>query len=120
MAGIVQPVLKTPAGYFNDVGVRVTPAERMIAGPEVLPGWQPMLQIEPSALLSRFENARRVLLVVVLGTASVLVFLFYHLDLDAADAFGVVGRGQSALVERVDHELGCIGRWHAERACGGA
>lgn len=111
VAGIVQPVLKTPAGYFNAVGVRVTPAERMIAGPEVLPGWQPMLQIEPSALLSRFENARRVLLVAVLGTASVLVFLFYQLARSLQGRVAQLVSGVEAIASgQLDHRIRDQGR----------
>lgn len=111
VAGIVQPVLKTPAGYFNAVGVPVTPGARMIAGPEVLPGWQPMLQIEPSLLLSRFENARRVLLIAVLVTAAVLLFLFYRLARHLQGRVAKLVDGAEAVASgKLDHRIEDHGR----------
>lgn len=111
VAGIVQPVLKTPAGYFDAVGVPVAATERMIAGPEVLPGWRPMLQIEPSALLSRFENARRVLLFAMLATAAVLVFLFYRLARNLRGRVAQLVAGADAIAAgRLDHRIHDHGR----------
>jgi two-component system sensor histidine kinase AtoS len=111
LAGIVQPVLKTPAGYFNAVGAPVPATERMIAGPEVLPGWQPMLQVEPSLLLSRFENARRVLLVTILATAAVLVFLFYRLARNLRGRVEQLVTGAEAVASgKLDYRIQDSGR----------
>lgn len=111
LAGIVQPVLKTPAGYFNAVGVPVPATDRMIAGPEILPGWQPMLQVEPSLLLSRFENARRVLLVTVLLTAAALIFLFYRLARNLRNRVDQLVTGAEAIASgRLEHRISDNGR----------
>lgn len=77
IGGALEPILRTPNGYFNTVGQTVAPKGKLIAGPEILPGWQPMLEIEPSQLLKPFDQARRALLLAVLTGAILIVLLFY-------------------------------------------
>jgi len=79
LAGIVQPVLKTPRGYFNVVGQAVTPSRQMVAGPEVLPGWQPMLVIDPDQLFRPFITAQKSLFLVSLVSIAVITLLFARL-----------------------------------------
>lgn len=79
LAGILQPVLKTPVGYFNAVGQAVTPSRQMVAGPEVLPGWQPMLVIDPEQLFRPFMTAQKGLFLVSLVSVAVITLLFARL-----------------------------------------
>jgi two-component system sensor histidine kinase HydH len=106
LAGIVQPVLKTPSGYFSTVGVRVETTGRLVAGPEIVPGWQPMLQVDPSQLLARFEKARRVLLGALLVAATVIVLLFYRLAHRLRARVAQLVEGADALASgRLSHRI---------------
>lgn len=78
-AGILQPVLKTPAGYFDAVGQPFTPTHQMVPGPEVLPGWQPMLVIDPDQLFRPFMTARQGLYLASVTAVLVIVVLFWRL-----------------------------------------
>ena len=79
LAGILQPVLKTPAGIFNVVGQPVTPSRQMVAGPEVLPGWQPMLVVDPDQLIKPFKTARHGLYFASITALLVIIVLFARL-----------------------------------------
>lgn len=78
--GTLKPLLKTPAGYFNSVGLPVQPAGKLVAGPEFLPGWQPMLQVDASALAAPFDRMRRALFIAVVVGAILIVLLFYRMS----------------------------------------
>lgn len=110
-AGALDPVLKTPAGYFNRVGHLVTPRGKLVAGPEIFPGWQPMLQVEPSQLLEPFDRARRALFVAVLVGAVLLVLLFYRLSIKLRQRIGQLLAGASAISSgRLDYRIADQGR----------
>lgn len=96
-AGAMEPVLKTPAGYFNRVGHPVTPRGKLVAGPEIFPGWQPMLQVEPSQLLEPFDRARRALFIAVLIGAVLIVILFYRMSIKLRQRVGQLLGGASAI-----------------------
>lgn len=78
--GTLKPLLKTPAGYFNSVGLPIQPAGKLVAGPEILPGWQPMLQVDASALAAPFDRMRRALFIAVVVGAILIVLLFYRMS----------------------------------------
>lgn len=78
-AGILQPVLKTPSGYFDAVGRPFTPTRQMVPGPEVLPGWQPMLVIDPDQLFRPFMTARQGLYFASVTAVLVITILFARL-----------------------------------------
>ncbi|HYD94514.1 MAG TPA: ATP-binding protein [Noviherbaspirillum sp.] len=96
-AGALEPVLKTPAGYFNRVGHLVNPSGKLVSGPEIFPGWRPMLQVEPSQLLEPFERARRALFIAVLVGAVLLVILFYRMSLRLRQRVGQLLAGAYAI-----------------------
>lgn len=79
-AGALQPLLRTPGGDFNAVGQATVVHGQLIAGPEVLPGWQPLLDVESAGVLKTFALERRALLLAVLLSAALIVFLFYRLS----------------------------------------
>ena len=96
-AGTLEPVLMTPAGYFNRVGHRVTPRGKLISGPEIYPGWRPMLQVEPSQLLEPFDRARRALFIAVLVGAVLIVILFYRMSTKLRQRVGQLLAGANAI-----------------------
>lgn len=105
-AGIVQPILKTPAGYFSTTGIAVEPSGHLVAGPEVLAGWQPMLQIDRSQLLGHFERARQILLVAALAAAAVVAFLFMSLANRLRVRVGHLVAGADAVAAgRLEHRI---------------
>ncbi len=63
VAGVIQPVLRTPAGLFDVVGSPVQVHGQLVDGPEVAPGWWPSLVVDPEALLRPFLAARVTLVV---------------------------------------------------------
>lgn len=78
--GALQPVLRTPAGDFDNVGRVVHAAKPLVPGTEFLPGWRPLLELESSGLIKTFDSERRALLLAVLAGAGLIVFLFYRLS----------------------------------------
>lgn len=77
LAGVLQPILRTPAGDFDVIGHPVTVHGQLLEGPEVAPGWRPCLVVDPVELLRPFQAARHTLLlgslvaVLAIGWASV-------------------------------------------------
>jgi two-component system sensor histidine kinase HydH len=118
-AGALKPLLKTPAGYFNSVGQLVSPQAKLLPGPEIFPGWPPMLQVEPEQLLGPFDRARRALLVAVLVGAVLIVILFYRLSIKlrqrvsqlqvGADAISS-GRLEYRIADHGDDEIASVSR----------
>lgn len=96
-AGTLEPVLQTPAGYFNRVGHLVTPRGKLISGPEIFPGWRPMLQVEPSQLLEPFDRARRALFIAALIGAVLIVILFYRMSTRLRQRVGQLLAGANAI-----------------------
>lgn len=124
--GALEPILRTPDGYFNTVGQAVVPKGKLIAGPEILPGWQPMLEVEASQLLQSFDGARRALLVAVLVGAVLIVVLFFRLSkqlgrrvdqLVAGAAAVSSGRLEYRIADQGDDEIARVS--HAFNAMAG-
>ncbi len=79
-ATALQPLLRTPGGDFNAVGQVVVARGKLVSGPEILPGWRPLLEIESAGVMKAFEFERRALLAAVLISAALIVFLFFRLS----------------------------------------
>jgi two-component system, NtrC family, sensor histidine kinase HydH len=106
-AGALEPLLKTPAGYFNSVGRLVTPRGKLVSGPEIFPGWQPMLQVQKSQLLDPFDRARRALFIAVLIGAILIVILFYRMSLKLRQRIGQLLAGAKAISSgRLEYRIG--------------
>ncbi|MDB5961325.1 MAG: hypothetical protein JWP59_2619, partial [Massilia sp.] len=95
--GTVQPLLKTPAGYFDSVGHTVRPSGKLITGPEIFPGWQVMLQLNPSKVEIPFDRMRRALLIAVMVGAALIVLLFYRMSVKLRQRVGQLLAGAQAF-----------------------
>lgn len=96
-AGALQPLLRTPAGDFNAVGQAVVAKGQLIAGPEILPDWQPLLDVESTGLLKTFALERRSLFVAMLVSMALIVFLFYRLSLLLRKRIGLLLSAAEAI-----------------------
>ncbi len=106
-AGALQPLLRTPAGDFNSVGRSVIAHGKLIPGPEILPGWRPMLEVESVSVLEDFARERHALLFSVLISAALVGFLFYRLSRTLRRRVSVLLKGADAIAagqldERID------------------
>jgi len=63
VVGVLEPVLGTPAGYFDVVGRPTAIRGHLLEGPEVAAGWRPCLVVDPEELLMPFQAARYALFV---------------------------------------------------------
>jgi two-component system sensor histidine kinase AtoS len=81
IGSLIQPVLQTPGGaVFDTVGRLAHPRGELMAGPEIAPGWQVSLAIQPDALLGPFTQARHWLYTLVVATVIALVALFLRMS----------------------------------------
>lgn len=109
--GALEPVLKTPAGYFNRVGVLVKPAGELVPGPEIFPGWQPMLQVDASMLAAPFDRMRRALLIAVVVGAILIVLLFYRMSVSLRMRVGELVAGAHAISSgRLEYRIADTGQ----------
>ncbi|MDO8346321.1 MAG: ATP-binding protein [Rugosibacter sp.] len=105
-AGALQPLLRTPAGDFNTVGQAAVAHGEIIAGPEILPGWRPLLEVESMAILKSFALERRVLLIAALVSAALIVLLFYRLSRQLRQRIGLLLSGAKAISSgQLDHRI---------------
>jgi len=105
-AGALQPLLRTPAGDFNAVGQTAVAHGEIIAGPEILPGWRPLLEVESMAILKSFALERRVLLIAALVSAALIVLLFYRLSRQLRLRIGMLLSGAKAISSgQLDHRI---------------
>jgi two-component system sensor histidine kinase AtoS len=105
-AGALQPLLRTPAGDFNTVGQAVVARGEIIAGPEILSGWRPLLEVESMAILKSFALERRVLLIAALVSAALIVLLFYRLSRQLRRRIGLLLSGAKAISSgQLDHRI---------------
>lgn len=95
--GTLKPILKTPAGYFNSVGLPVRPSGTLVPGPEFLPGWQPMLQVDATALAGPFDRMRRALFIAVVVGAILIVLLFYRMSVSLRERVRELQLGAHAI-----------------------
>lgn len=79
LAGVLLPVLRTPAGDFDVVGRPAAIHGQLILGPEVAPGWRPGLVVDPEELLRPFQAARRGLIVAALVAAAAVSWVSVRL-----------------------------------------
>lgn len=104
--GTLHPLLRTPAGDFNTVGRLVVPKGQLIAGPEILPNWQPLLEVESTGLLKTFALERRALFVAMLVSAALITFLFYRLSRVLRKRIGLLLSGAEAISSGdLDHQI---------------
>ncbi|MCX7147932.1 MAG: ATP-binding protein [Rhodocyclales bacterium] len=105
-AGALQPLLRTPAGDFNTVGQAAAAHGEIVAGPEILPGWRPLLEVESMAVLKSFALERRVLLIAALVSAALIVLLFYRLSQQLRKRIGLLLSGAKAISSgQLDHRI---------------
>ena len=80
IGSLIQPVLTTPGGgIFDSVGHATRPRGELMPGPEILPGWQAALVIQPDAVLGPFNQARHWLYMLVFASVAAVVILFSRL-----------------------------------------
>lgn len=104
--GALQPLLRTPVGDFNTVGKTIVAGRQLIDGPEILPGWRPLLEVESTGVLKTFALERRALLVAVLVSAALIVFLFYRLAQLLRKRIGLLLSGAEAISSgQLDHRI---------------
>lgn len=104
--GALQPLLRTPTGDFNSVGQAIVAGGHVIAGPEILPGWRPLLEVESTGVLKTFALERRAILVAVLVSAALIVFLFYRLSQLLRKRIGLLLSGAEAISSgQLDHRI---------------
>jgi two-component system sensor histidine kinase AtoS len=99
-AGVLQPILRTPAGDLDVVGRPVVVHGQLLDGPELAPGWRPGLVVDPEELLRPFQAARYTLLVAALVAAA------------------AVGWGSVRLARRLKHRVDMLAHG-AERLSAG-
>ena len=106
VAGALQPLLRTPAGNFNIVGQATTPYGKIIPGPEILPGWRPLLEVESMVVLRTFALERRTLLIASLVSAILIVLLFHRLSRQLRMRIGLLLSGAKAISSgELDHRI---------------
>lgn len=106
----LQPLLRTPTGDFSTVGEAVAARGRLIPGPEMLPGWQPLIEVEAAGMVQSFDRERRILLAAVLLGAALVVLLFLLLSRHLRRRIGVLLRGTAAIsAGRLDHRIADAG-----------
>lgn len=102
----LQPLLRTPVGDFNTVAQPVRVHGRLIFGPDVLTGWQPLLEVESTRLMQSFDLERRALLFAVLVGAAVVIYLFFRLSRHLRKRVGLLLQGTKAISDgRLDHRI---------------
>lgn len=105
----LQPLLRTPVGDFNTVAQPVRVHGRLIFGPDVLTGWQPLLEVESTGVMQSFDLERRALLFAVLVGAAVVIYLFFRLSRHLRKRVSVLLQGTKAISDgklghRIDDE----------------
>ena len=106
VSGTLQPLLRTPVKDFNSAGQISTAHGKLIAGPEILPGWGPMLEVEPGGVFQAFALERRALLVAVLVSAALIVFLFFRLSRQLRQRIALLLSGTQEISSgRLDHRI---------------
>lgn len=102
----LQPLLRTPTGDFNAVAQVVRPHDRLIFGPDVLSGWQPLLEVESTGILQTFDRERRALLFAVLVGAGLIIYLFLRLSRHLGKRIDVLLQGTRAIsAGNLDHRI---------------
>lgn len=103
---MMEPLLKTPAGYFDAVGQQVFPRGELVPGPEVMPGWRPMLHMDSRALISPLQTARYGLYLATLVAVAASVILFSRLAARLQRRLEKLSRGAQAIARGdFDHRV---------------
>jgi two-component system, NtrC family, sensor histidine kinase HydH len=100
LAGVVQPVLRTPVGDFDVIGRPVSVHGQLLEGPEIAPGWRPCLVVDPVELLRPFQAAR------------------YTLIAGSLLAIAAIGWASVRMARRLSHRVDALAKG-AERLSGG-
>jgi two-component system, NtrC family, sensor histidine kinase HydH len=102
----LQTLLRTPAGDFNTVAQAVPAQGRLVFGPAVVAGWQPLLELESSGLQQSFTWERRLLLLSALAGAGLVVLLFFGLSRHLRQRIDMLLTGTAALAAgHLDHRI---------------
>lgn len=103
---MMEPLLKTPAGYFDAVGQRVFPTGELVNGPEVVPGWRPVLHMDSHSLISPLQTARYGLYLATLIAVAASVMLFSRLAARLQRRLAKLSAGAKAIARGdFDHRV---------------
>lgn len=103
---MMEPLLKTPAGYFDAVGQQVFPRGELVQGPEIMPGWRPVLHMDSRALISPLQTARYGLYLATLVAVAASVMLFSRLAARLQRRLEKLSRGARAIARgEFDHRV---------------
>lgn len=106
IAGTLQTLLRTPVGNFNATGQATEVHGKLIAGPEILPGWGSMLEVESTGVLKSFVLEQRALLLAVLVSTALIVFLFIRLSRQLRLRIDLLLSGAAAISSgQLDHRI---------------
>ncbi len=97
IAGVLEPVLKTPAGYFDVVGRPATIHGHLLEGPEVAPGWRPCLVVDPEELLRPFQAARYALFVGSLVAVGAVGWVLWRMAGRIKDRVDALAQGATMI-----------------------
>lgn len=105
-ASMMEPLLKTPTGYFDAVGQQVFPRGELVPGPEVVPGWRPVLHMDSRALISPLQAARGGLYLAILLAVAASVMLFSRLAARLQRRLAPLSHGAQAIARgELDHRV---------------
>ena len=103
---MMEPLLKTPAGFFDAVGQQVYPQGEVVEGPEVVPGWRPALHMDSRSLISPLQVARYGLYLATLVAVAASVMLFSRLAARLQRRLEKLSRGAQAIARgEFDHRV---------------
>ena len=103
---MMEPLLKTPEGFFDPVGQKVFPRGEVIMGPEVLPGWRPVLHMDSRALISPLQTARLGLYLGTVAAVAASLMLFSRLAGRLQRRLGNLSAGAQAIARgELDHRV---------------
>lgn len=97
IAGVLEPVLQTPAGYFDVVGRPTTVHGHLLDGPEVAPGWRPCLVVDPEELLRPFQAARYALFVGSLVAVGAVGWVLWRMAGRIRDRVDALAQGATMI-----------------------
>jgi len=106
VAGTLQTLLRTPVGNFNATGQATVVRGNLMAGPEILPGWGSMLEVESTGVLKSFVLEQRALLLAVLVSTALIIFLFVRLSRHLRLRIDLLLSGAAAISSgQLDHRI---------------
>lgn len=97
IAGVLEPVLQTPAGYFDVVGRPTAIHGHLLEGPEVAAGWRPCLVVDPEELLRPFQAARYALFAGSLVAVGAVGWVLWRMAGRIKDRVDVLAHGATMI-----------------------